>query len=275
MTVHAGPVALLFPPGRHQRLSHIRVGDLGGTTLTYEGTVLASPSNPLTRAGVAFALGPTYGDGAEQLAYPGVYFEVDSAGGRDDRVSSVSVIPRDDVPNDGLRQCSIHVSRRLVHFSPQPGKGVTLDFGRQVDIVLGETTAQDLLLDVGTPLRKYWKEDDRLDRVWGQQSAPAVGEDSSLPISVFWNYFQYGLDFLIVDDIVTKAIIYSNIVRQELQMLTTAGNTSLSAIRTLPMGTGEQWGRTGSHQSSDFIPLAAVANETRSTVADVQKEEEG
>lgn len=110
MTVHAGPVALLFPPGRRQRLSHIHVSDLGKTTLTYEGKVLTSASQPLTRAGVAFALGPTYGDSAERLAYPGVSFQLANSGGRDDRVSSVSVTPRDDLPDTGLRQCTIKVS---------------------------------------------------------------------------------------------------------------------------------------------------------------------
>lgn len=61
-------------------------------------------------------------------------------------------------------------------------------------------------------MRKYWKEDDRLDRVWGQRATPPAGVPVSEPIAVFWNYFQYGLDFLIVDDIVSKVIAYSNIV---------------------------------------------------------------
>lgn len=116
MTVHAGPLALLFP-SPSQRLAHIVVADLPTTdvTLTYEGTVLASPSHPLTRAGVAYALGPTFNDGTQRLAYPGLALEVAAGGGgRDDRVTSVSVMPRDGeedpVGEDGLRSCSIQVS---------------------------------------------------------------------------------------------------------------------------------------------------------------------
>lgn len=34
-------------------------------------------------------------------------------------------------------------------------------------MVIGETTGQDLLLDLGPPLRRYVKEDDRMERIWG------------------------------------------------------------------------------------------------------------
>lgn len=80
-------------------------------------------------------------------------------------------------------------------------------------MVLHETTGQDLLLDLGTPLRKFWKEDDRLERVWrnGHSSNGSTAERVQ-PNSVFWNYFQHGLDFLVVDGVVTKIIVHSNIV---------------------------------------------------------------
>lgn len=66
-------------------------------TITYDGTVLASSSHPLTRSGVARALGPTYagsGDGAQRLVYPGVTFEL-AGEGREDRVLRLSVNPRE------------------------------------------------------------------------------------------------------------------------------------------------------------------------------------
>lgn len=92
----------------------------------------------------------------------------------------------------------------------QPGKGATLDFPNgQVQVTLNDTSAQDLLLDLGPPLRKYWKEDDRMDRMWGKPSAMTL---DSPPTACFWNYFQYGLDFLIVDAKVTKIIAHSNVV---------------------------------------------------------------
>lgn len=36
------------------------------------------------------------------------------------------------------------------------------------EIIIGQTTGQDLLLDLGPPLRKFWKEDDRMERIWGR-----------------------------------------------------------------------------------------------------------
>lgn len=38
-----------------------------------------------------------------------------------------------------------------------------------VEVKIGETTSQDILLDLGPPLRKYIKEDDRMERIWGEQ----------------------------------------------------------------------------------------------------------
>lgn len=35
-----------------------------------------------------------------------------------------------------------------------------------LEIVIGETTSQDLLLDLGPPLRKFWKADERMKRMW-------------------------------------------------------------------------------------------------------------
>lgn len=77
--------------------------------------MLSSPTRPLTRAGVAYALGPTFNDGTQRLAYPGLALEVSAGGGgRDDRVTSVSVMARDGedvIGEDGLRSCSIQVSQ--------------------------------------------------------------------------------------------------------------------------------------------------------------------
>lgn len=55
--------------------------------------------------------------------------------------------------------------------------------------------------------------------MWGSHTAPAhsslidddtTGDFPSTPC--FWNYFQYGLDFLIEDGVVTKVITHTNIV---------------------------------------------------------------
>ena len=97
-----------------------------------------------------------------------------------------------------------------------------------VEITLGLTTAQDVLLDLGPPLRKFWKEDERLDRVWGQGGGAG---------GCFWNYFQYGLDVLIVDDVVDKIIAYSNIVSLATPaQLTPARNATVPAVRAMSVG---------------------------------------
>jgi hypothetical protein len=41
----------------------------------------------------------------------------------------------------------------------------------RIDVVIGETTSQDILLDLGPPLRKFVKEDDRMERIWGSESS--------------------------------------------------------------------------------------------------------
>lgn len=64
----------------------------------------------------------------------------------------------------------------------QPGVGVTLQLdSSSLDVVLHETTSQDLLLDLGPPLRKYWKEDDRMAKMWGSvaNGKSAEGDEGS------------------------------------------------------------------------------------------------
>lgn len=190
---------------------------------------------PLTRAGVARALGPTYAnDGA--LAYPGVVFSVPP--GRDESVASLSVVPKEDDEALGeLQSCVLQVSHTGCGLTNnQPGHGATLALKNgSVEINLGETTAQDLLIDLGPPLRKYWKEDDRLGRVWGGHNLPnhaattgrdddAAGDFESTPC--FWNYFQYGMDFLIEAGVVTKVITHTNIVSRADVRRTHISNTT-------------------------------------------------
>jgi hypothetical protein len=105
----------------------------------------------------------------------------------------------------------------------KPNKGVTIYNPHPIDITIGETTAQDLLLDLGSPLRRFLKEDDRMERIWGgQASGGDKGSmfpfsrcvEQKLTIAVFWDYFQHGFDILISpDNLVSKIILHSNIVR--------------------------------------------------------------
>jgi len=62
-----------------------------------------------------------------------------------------------------------------------------LNLPRPVDILIGETTAQDILLDLGAPLRKFVKEDDRMERIWGDQTQTKANSDQnkgSKPLSL-------------------------------------------------------------------------------------------
>jgi hypothetical protein len=45
-------------------------------------------------------------------------------------------------------------------------------------IILGHTTSQDLLLELGPPLRKYFKEDERISKVWGGHDLSDAGKGS-------------------------------------------------------------------------------------------------
>jgi hypothetical protein len=104
----------------------------------------------------------------------------------------------------------------------KPNKGVTIHNPHPINITIGETTAQDLLLDLGSPLRKFVKEDDRMERIWGGQASGGdkgskfpfpIRVHKKLMIAVFWDYFQHGFDILISpDNFVSKIILHSNIV---------------------------------------------------------------
>ena len=114
-----------------------------------------------------------------------------------------------------------------------------LPSGDVLDLSFASTTSQDLLLDLGPPIRKYWKEDDRMARTWGLQDGARAEHDevdgdceyilliglhaevdsqvwlSGGPSSRsgFWNYFQHGLDCLISrDGRIKRIIVHSNMV---------------------------------------------------------------
>ena len=91
--------------------------------------------------------------------------------------------------------------------SLKPGKGVTLFIPDPLEIVLGHTTAVDLVADLGSPSGKHWKRDDRLAKMWGVADTVDLTEGYR-----FWSYFEYGLDFLLdPDGVIIKAIAHSNI----------------------------------------------------------------
>lgn len=50
----------------------------------------------------------------------------------------------------------------------EPNEGISIHTPHGIHpLELGEATSQDLLLALGPPLRKFFKEDDRMERMWG------------------------------------------------------------------------------------------------------------
>ncbi|EIW70358.1 hypothetical protein M231_05804 [Tremella mesenterica] len=193
ITLRLSPIILFFPHPS-QTLDRIII-TLPSVELSYETRLLASSQDHLTRAKVGRILGPTYAPTGGKVSYPGITFDIPMSNGRDDLVNALSVVPKE---KDNEKK---EVWEVLI----LPGKGITFHLSdTQTDIIIGQTTSQDLLLDIGPPLREFWKEDSRVSKIW-------IGDDA-LSTGYFWNYFQYGLDFLINDEgFVEKVICHSNI----------------------------------------------------------------
>ncbi|KAI0268387.1 UPF0183-domain-containing protein [Gloeopeniophorella convolvens] len=175
------------------------------------------------RVNVNQAFGPTYP--GEDLRYPGVRFCFDDEGLRDqvkdheDRSQEVvRILISQTEPNggeiDALSEVLVTPAMygELAEAIAKVHDGVVLRFypttSPPVHVRLGVTTAQDLLSDLGPPLRTYYKEDDRM-----AIHARSHHEDESPESSYFYNYFQHGIDFLISDNthIVKKIILHSNV----------------------------------------------------------------
>nr|ODN97572.1 hypothetical protein L204_02990 [Cryptococcus depauperatus CBS 7855] len=172
VVIHLAQLTLYFPaPSQLLTLISFPSLLLPNLTLIYETQVLASPDQPLTRARVARILGPTFANEGRDLVYPGVKFEMasSSGGSRDDVVEKLDIQVKEGE--------EVTLAGQLTSCIIQPGKGVTLSLAgdpEPLEIIIGSTTAQDLLLDLGSPLRKFWKEDDRLERMWGREGEPGT-----------------------------------------------------------------------------------------------------
>jgi hypothetical protein len=95
---------------------------------------------------------------------------------------------------------------------------------KPLHVRLHETTAQDLTLDLGPPLRIHYKEDERMT-IHSMESVEDDNDESDCKfpsihrlkpnsgIKDFYNYFQHGLDFFISGSThtVNKIVVHSNI----------------------------------------------------------------
>ncbi|KAJ3566417.1 hypothetical protein NP233_g7018 [Leucocoprinus birnbaumii] len=239
--LHLRPhISLLFS-GTHQRLHTIRIHNLRNTNppliLKYKDTVLSSTEEVLRRVGVSRTFGPTYpsGSGDDELKYPGLWFsfteDVGGGGGEkvvvgqgrrqsEERMQEVKKIvisqkgPEGGVQDalDEVLECpAMHcdIERAIIKIHD----GILLHFypskSKPLHIKLHTTTAQDLTLDLGPPLRVHYKEDERMTI----HSTDKAVEESDNESDYFYNYFQHGLDFFISGSThtVKKIIVHTNI----------------------------------------------------------------
>ncbi|KAF8974467.1 hypothetical protein BDZ97DRAFT_1773730 [Flammula alnicola] len=206
--VHVRPHLDLLFSGKHQRLHTICIRKL------------RDPNPPVT------VFGPTYlGD---ELRYPGIWFSFDEdrigeglkvphAGDRMQEVKRIvisQIEPEGKVHDalDEVNECPVMVGD-LARAVVKVHDGVILYFyptatSTPLHIRIGETTAQDLTLDLGPPLRVHYKDDERM-----KIHAAVKATEPDDGTGYFYNYFQFGIDFLISETthVVRKIILHTNV----------------------------------------------------------------
>nr|GAT59908.1 predicted protein [Mycena chlorophos]GAT59909.1 predicted protein [Mycena chlorophos] len=224
---------LLFS-GKNQRLHTIVLRKLRisagepPVTLRYKDVILSSPEDVLKRVFVSRTFGPTYPSGDDlrsDLRYPGLWFSFVEDGVadplkavEDPRMQEVKRViisqkVREGEERDALGEpieCAM-MKGDIIRAVAKVHEGVALYFYPSdtppLHIKLGQTTAQDLTLDLGTPNRVHYQDDVRMTEIHG---STRVGENSES--SYFYNYFQHGIDFMLSPaHVVTKIILHTNV----------------------------------------------------------------
>ncbi|KAH7876286.1 uncharacterized protein C8R40DRAFT_1160141 [Lentinula edodes] len=233
--LHLRPHLDLLFSGKHQRLRTICVRKLRDTsppvTLHYKGSVLSSADEVLRRVGISRNFGPTYP--GDDLRYPGVWFSFEEEGigeGRkgnahnEDRLQEVKrvLISQKEVDTEQgdalgeVAECPI-MNSDIALAIVKVHDGVTLQFypsnTASLHVRIGTTTAQDLAVSLGRPLRVHYKEDDRMTIHSSLQDESDTGCGTILNTHYFYNYFQHGIDFYISgkNHVVKKIILQSNV----------------------------------------------------------------
>lgn len=254
--IHVRPHLDLLFSEYHQRLHTVvlkRFRDVPPVTIRFNGKPLLAPDQVLRRVDISRAVGPTYE--GEELRYPGVWFSFnESAASQDQRqeIKSITITQHSGEDRDVLQEvleCPImcgDIARAMIKVH----KGVVLHFyptatSESSFVEIGVTTAQDLSVELGAPSRTHYREDDRM-HIHSRQRSDDEEEDSSCKSPAFpytraqhlslltsqprdfFNYFQYGIDFLIsgTTHIVRKIILHTNIV----------SSTTADMIRWLSVG---------------------------------------
>ncbi|KAG8218590.1 hypothetical protein J3R82DRAFT_4231 [Butyriboletus roseoflavus] len=235
--LHLRPYFDLLFSSYHQRLHTICLrkprDPHPSIALRYKDSVICSGDEPLVKIQISRIFGPTYP--GDELRYPGVWFSFDDdtiseglkgssshaiADNRSKEVKRIIVTQKDAHdggrdPLDEVTLCPVmygDISRAIVKVN----NGVVLHFygpsgpsTLSLHVRLGKTTAQDLNVDLGTPSRTYYKDDERM----AIHSPNPQLEDESQSTDYFYNYFGHGIDFLISGQthLVRKIILHSNV----------------------------------------------------------------
>ncbi|KAF9485265.1 UPF0183-domain-containing protein [Pholiota conissans] len=229
--VHIRPHLDLLFSGKHQRLHTICIRKLRDpnppVTVQYKDSILCSPNDILRRVGVAKVFGPTYP--GDELRYPGIWFSFDEdilgeglkVSHPGDRMQEVKRIVISQIEPEGsedaldeVTECPTMVGD-LARAVIKVHDGVALYFYPKIDsnplhIRIGETTSQDLTLDLGPPLRVHYKDDERMQI---HAAAKVTEAEDGAGTGYFYNYFQYGMDFLMSETthVVKKIILHTNV----------------------------------------------------------------
>ncbi|KAH7887660.1 hypothetical protein F5I97DRAFT_1935744 [Phlebopus sp. FC_14] len=232
--LHLRPHFDLLFSAYHQRLHTICLRRLKDShpliTLRYKDFVICSGEQHLIKVQISRTFGPTYP--GDELRYPGVWFSFDddainegpkgsalhvALDHRSKEVKRILVTQKEmhDGQRDALDEVTLcpimfgDIARAVVKIN----KGVLLHFygssSSPLHIRLGETTAQDLNLDLGSPSRVHYKEDERMAI---HSPIPKLDEDGH-STDYFYNYFHHGIDFLISGHthLVRKIVLHSNV----------------------------------------------------------------
>jgi len=269
--IHVRPHLDLLFSEYQQRLHTIvlkRFRDVPPVTIRFKDKVLLGPDQILRRVDISRVVGPTYE--GEELRYPGVWFSFDEhtvpPQDQNQEIKSITVSQHNGQDRDALEEvleCPV-MCGDIARAVAKVHQGVKLHLyptaaSEPFFVEIGVTTAQDLSVELGAPLRTHYREDDRMHIHSRQKTDEEDGDSpcewptaprtfacytSSLD---FYNYFQYGIDFLIsgTTHTVRKIILHTNIVsprhrrdcfRTECGCNKTARITFVSSIQTMPMG---------------------------------------
>jgi len=194
--IHVRPHLDLLFSEYQQRLHSIvlkRFREVPPVTIRFKDKVLLGPDQILRRVDISRVVGPTYE--GEELRYPGVWFSFDEhvipPQDQNQEIKTITVSQHNGQDRDGFEEvleCPV-MCGDIARAVAKVHRGVTLHFyptatSEPFFVEIGITTAQDLSIELGTPLRAHYREDDRM-HIHSRQKTDEEDDDSpcECPIS--------------------------------------------------------------------------------------------